>query len=337
MLAFGYFGLLSANSLPPVDRVLGQIVLFLIAVIGIAGFGHVFTDMFDVEEDRIRGQPNLWADSGSWRRVALLSALIAASWLPWIFIPIGRTGLILVAAEFLMFALYAVPPVRLKNRGLAGIVADGMYAHALPALWTWLPFAHLSGARAPVSTGVVIGAWGISVGIRELMHHQAIDADRDRKVGATTYGVRRGRTHLMGLLRRLVLPAEVVTFAMLLGVMTPTSALPAAGFAIYMIWSFVKVRGFWIEPVNLFPPDSDDSATILARRVLSPFYYGWLPLLLLAGLAIRNPAYLLVALLHLALFGPMIRRLIGHEAAFVIALFTRPHGSRLFANSIRNS
>lgn len=337
MLAFGYYALLTADTIPPVERVLVQIALFLIAAIGIAGFGHVFTDIFDVEEDRIRGQANLWADMGARQRLLLLSGLIAASWLPWLFIPIGRTGLILLAAEFLMFALYAVPPIRLKNRGLAGIATDGMYAHALPALWTWLPFVHLSGAKASLSTGIVIGAWGISVGIRELMHHQAIDADRDREAGATTFGVRRGRAHLMKLLRGTVLPAEVTTFALLLGVMTSASVLPAVGFALYMIWSFVKVRAFWLEPLSLFPPDSDDAATILARRVLGPFYYGWLPLLLLAGLSIRNPAYLLVALLHFALFGPMIMRVMAREAGFMIALFDRPHRSRLFADPIRNS
>lgn len=337
MLAFGYFGLLSAPTLAPIGQVLRQIGLFLIAAIGIAGFGHVFTDIFDIDEDRIRGQSNLWSSLPELQRWVLLVGLIAASWLPWILIPIGRTGLILLGIEFLMFVLYAVPPVRLKNRGLAGLAADGMYAHALPALWTWLPFAHLAGATTALSAGLAIGVWGISVGMRELMHHQAIDADRDRDAGATTYGVRRGRQHLMKLLRQTLLPLEVTAFAFLLGVMTPVTVIPAAGFAIYMVWSVVKVRAFWLEPVMLVPPDSDDGATILGRRILGPFYYGWLPLLLLAALSKRNPAYLVVAALHFALFGPMVLRLALRESSFLVKLLTRSNRSRPFAELIRNS
>ena len=335
MLAFGYFGLLSSVNLPPMGLVLGQIALFLIAAIGIAGFGHLFTDIFDIEEDRRRGHTNLWADSGSWQRLLILASLIAASWLPWLFIPIGRIGLVLLGAEFLMFVLYAVPPIRLKNRGLAGIAADGMYAHALPALWTWLPFANLAGAKTSFWVGLAIGVWGISVGIRELMHHQAIDADRDREAGATTFGVRRGRAHLMKLLRQIVLPVEVISLAVMLAAMTLASMLPILGFGLYMLWSFVKVRAFWLEPVRLFPPDSDDAATILARRILGPFYYGWLPLLLLAELVIRDRSYLFVALLHFVLFGPMILSLLQREAGFLMALFNRPR-RRVFIEPMHN-
>ena len=336
MLAFGYFGLLSGPVDPSSGRYLGQITLFLVAAIGIAGFGHLFTDIFDVEEDRIRGQSNLWGDSRPVQRWILLASLIAASWIPWLFIPIGRAGFLLLVMEFVMFALYAVPPIRLKNRGLAGIAADGMYAHALPALWTWLPFAHLSGAQTPIWTGLAIAAWGISVGIRELMHHQAIDAERDRAAGATTFGVRRGGVYLMRLLRRVVLPAELVTLSLLLVVMATKSIVPLAGFAIYMIWSVVKVRVLWLEPMRLLPPNTDDGATVLARRVLGPFYYGWLPLLMLSALLIKDSVYVVATGLHLVLFGPMLLRLVMREASLLVSLFTRRRRVPLIG-AMRNS
>jgi hypothetical protein len=329
MLAFGYFGLLSGPLTPSAAQLAGQIALFLIAAIGIAAFGHLFTDIFDVAEDRIRGQANLWADSGRLQRWPLLVVLLAASWIPWFFIPIGRLGMMLVAAEFLMFGLYAVPPIRLKNRGLAGLAADGMYAHALPALWTWIPFAHLSGAATPPLIALAIGAWGISVGVRELMHHQAIDVERDREAGATTFGVRRGSRHLMGLLRGVVLPAEMIALVVLLGVMARVSIVPIAGFAVYITWSVIKVRALWLEPVALIPPDTDDGATVLARRVLGPFYYGWLPLLLLAALVINDPVYLVAAALHMLLFGRMIMRVLIREASLLLSFVTRQRRPRM--------
>lgn len=338
MLAMAYFGLLSAPAPPPIERTVTQIALFLVAVIGIAGFGHLFTDMFDVDEDRQRRQSNTWGDAGTARRTLLLAGVLLASSLPWAWIPIGRLGALLLAAEFMMFALYAVPPIRLKSRGLPGIVADGMYAHALPALWSWLPFAHLSGAETLLWIGVVIGIWGLSVGVRELMHHQAIDAEPDRAAGAMTYGARRGRQHLMRVLQRFVLPIELASLILLLGAIGTKTLLPAAGFALYFGWSIIKVRATWLERIALFPvARNEDGVTILARGILSPFYYGWLPLLLAAALALRDNTYLILLGLHFVLFRAMITRLVEREAYSTAIAVRALLRNRVRSPSIRRS
>src|ERR1035437_5503778 len=123
MLAVAYYAVANAHHPPKVAATLAAIGTYLIAAIGIAGFGHVYLDAFDVEEDRFLGKANLWDPLGIPARFAIVALLLALSWLPWLALPVGRAGLALIALEFAMFILYATPPVRLKDRGFFGITA----------------------------------------------------------------------------------------------------------------------------------------------------------------------------------------------------------------------
>lgn len=312
MLAMAYYALLG-GALPPLRETLFQFAVFLIAVIGIAGFGHVFLDIFDGDEDRIRGQHNTWTEASHARRYLTIAALFAASWIPWVFIPIGRFGIILVVAEFLMFALYAVPPVRLKERGFPGIMTDSLYAHVLPALWTWIPFAHLTLADTPLWFGLMAATWAFVVGIRELMFHQAVDARTDRAAHVNTYGARRGRAELMSQVDRLI-PLELVAFALLVGALSVRTPLVAIGLALYLPWSVWKVRYLWLQPVNVFDQSKiDERVTIICRRILSPFYFVWMPLLLVTALSLRDLSYAILLVLHVAIFRKIIVQFVLHE------------------------
>ena len=326
MLSFAYFAMLSGTALPSTSRILVNVAVFLVSVFGIAGFGHVFTDIFDVAEDRIRGQRNSWDLASPSGKTALVGGLLAASIVPWLFLPRNATVYLLLAAEFLAFVAYAVPPLRFKTRGLPGIAADRMYAHTLPALWTWVPFAILSDAPAPLWAGMQIAAWAFPLGARELMLHQAIDADIDRAAGVRTYGAVQGRHHLMKTIGTRLFPVEVIMFSILLGLAAVRAPVAAAGFFVYIAYSVAKVKGFWLNPVNrrsVF----NDAVTIECRRIMSPFYYGWLPLLLLVNLAVRDVRFVLLLALHFLLFRgmivPLIRTEITDARAFVRYLRAR--------------
>lgn len=324
MLAFAYYALLSAPGVPPLRDTVTMLALFLVAVIGIAGFGHVFTDIFDVEEDRVRGQSNIWAGLSDAKRAALITSLLAASWIPWLFIPIGTAGIMLVASEFLMFALYAVPPVRLKTRGFPGIVADSMYAHVLPALWTWIPFARFAYAETPLWLGLIAAAWALIVGMRELLHHQAVDANSDRRAGVSTYGALKGRDNVIKIVLNRLLPLELMAFAALLGALTAQTVVVVVGFAAYLGWSVFKIERRWIDPVGILSgPQIDDRATIICRRILSPFYYAWLPILLLIALTLKDSTYAVLLLLHLLLFRGAIMRLASQEVSDIASVMRR--------------
>ena len=322
LLGVAYYALASAPAQPAFADVAWLLLAWLAAVIGIAGFGHVLLDAFDVEEDRLLGKSNLWAPLSNAGRVALLVLLLAASWLPWLVLPAGTIVLALVALEFVMFFLYAVPPVRLKERGLPGILADAMYAHALPALWTWIPLSIIAGNRTFGPFPVVLGIWSFSVGVRHLMQHQAIQLDSDRVANARTYAVRRGRRATLATVMKRVMPLEAVAFVLLLAVVSSSVPLLAAGFAVYATWQVFKFRFLWIARPSLARNTPQwDRVTIAGTLLLTRFYERWLPLLLLLTLVSRSPSYLPLLFIHLIVFRAGFAELIKEDIPLVTAYF----------------
>jgi len=301
VLAVAYFALAAGARPPDVANAMWSLALYMLAAIGIAGFGHLFTDAFDVAEDRTLRKPNLWAPLSSSARTALVAALLAASWLPWLGLPVGRTGFMLIGLQFVMFALYAMPPIRLKERGFWGIVADAIYGHMLPALITWYPFSILAHSLVPDWFPMLLAVWALAVGIRHLLQHQAFHLESDLSANVRTYAVRNGRDATLALIVR-ILPFEMAAFIVLLGVIGQRQPIVAAGFGAYLIWQVVKLRITSPSSFDLRGAHSDADRPVRIGVVMSGFYERWLAPLILAGLSIGEPSYLLLLILHLILF-----------------------------------
>src|SRR5207302_668389 len=108
--AFAYYAIGGGTVVPRAAATSWRLAIFLVAVIGIAGFGHFITDAFDVIEDRLNGRANAWDRLTVRQRTAVAAGLLLAAWLPWLVLPIGSVGVALLMTEFALFALYAMPP-----------------------------------------------------------------------------------------------------------------------------------------------------------------------------------------------------------------------------------
>ncbi len=300
LLAVAYFALSLAPRPPDFTGVRRYFALYLLAVVAIAAFGHLLTDAFDVEEDRLLDKQNLWAPMPFAARWTLIAVLLLASWLPWLAMP-GRQVLIgLIALQFVMFFLYAAPPVRLKERGFPGILADATYAHMLPTLWTWVAFSTLSGVRAPAWLVGILSLWSLSVGIRHLLQHQVAELESDSRLGIATHAVRSGRASTVRLIVRPFLLMEIMSFAVILVIVGSRLWLVPAGFLV-----FAGVRLVRMSRVSSLRATRDDAelSAAVGTLVLTRFYERWLPLLILTGLVLRERSYIVLLVLHLVLFG----------------------------------
>ena len=314
MLAVAYYAIASAPHPIGLSRVGLELLLYIIAAVGIAGFGHLLLDAFDVAEDRINGKSNLWESLSPVGAGALVVTLLAASLLPWIILPLGPVGIVLLGLEFLMFALYAIPPIRLKERGFAGVIADAMYAHALPALWTWVPFSMFAGSRTTSWFPVLLGFWAILVGMRHLLQHQALDVEGDTRAGAKTFGARHGREATLRLISRRIIPVEMIAFGLLLSVAAPHIPFVGVLFVLYLAWQWFKVRFLWMSHLNMFGRITDaDRTVVVGTYVLSSFYERWLAPLVLMVLAWNDPSYLFLLLVHVILFRGSARGLVRED------------------------
>jgi hypothetical protein len=264
-------------------------------------------------EYRATGRHNMVLRRGTVGRAALGLLLLAVSWVPWLYLPAGLVGLALVASEFVLFAAYAIPPLRLKERGIWGLVADALYAHVIGAWVAWLTFSHLCRVPAPLALGLLIGAWNLATGMRHLLHHQLYYAEQDRGAHVPTFVARHGVTRSRRVIERVFLPVEVSCFAVLLVVLGRDLPLVPIGFALHVAWQLLKMKTGWLPlPKGFVRSEAGRGGAKLGVLFLSGFYEAWLPLLVLLSLGVREREYLALAVLHLVLFrNPAIETIVN--------------------------
>ncbi len=258
-------------------------------IVGLAGLAYVANDLADREADRRAGKPNLLSSVGPGRAAALALGLALAAFGPWFgVLPLETPGRVLLALQLGLVAAYSLPPLRLKERGLAGVLADALYAHAVPALLATLTYrAMADGPLPPLPrfAGPLV-AWQFALGVRNVVLHQLADLDHDRRSGLRTWVTEHGPELAWRSLRRVVVPLELAGFAVFLVALAPAAPLLVPAFALRLAWV-----------VRTTPIDRSDLRATL-YTCLDPFYLRWLPLLLLAGAVPDEPVFLALLVVH---------------------------------------
>lgn len=285
--------------------VLVDLVLFLIAAVGIAAFGHVLNDLADIRTDAIAGVPNQMAGLEPGQRVAVLGATVAAGGLPWLVLPISTRTVALVLAEVALLTAYSLPPVRLKDRAAAGVLADALYAYVVPILLTVSVFTDLGGLTWPAWwVTVPAAAWMLLMGLRGILWHQIGDLAHDRRAGVRTLVTRLGAARTRGLVSWMVLVELAAAAATLTAIATATGSvwLPVFG-GLYLLYRAFQMSILWSEPLH---PSALRSANGRVRYIgfvlLNEFVERWLPVAALVALALQLPLLWIAVVVHIVVF-----------------------------------
>ena len=305
LISVPYFILFAAAA--SVGDALVWILLALCTITGVAGFAYMSNDVADRRADVAAGRPNGTAELSTARTTLAFAVFLAAALAPWIaYVPADRVSVSLWAAELLLLLAYSVPPIRLKERGILGVTADALYAHVVPALLAAYSF-HVLTQRVFdgfVTFAVALAAWQFFLGMRSVLTHQLSDADHDRASGTSTHVIRRGEEASMRLLKFVLLPLELTTWAIFNVVVAETMPIVAAAWAIYVGVAALVIK---IRREALWQPLCDR-----LDLLLNEYYLRWLPLVILAGLCFRDARMIVLLVLHLAVFRngltPLLRR-----------------------------
>jgi 4-hydroxybenzoate polyprenyltransferase len=243
-----------------VNRVSGRSPIIVFALITLPVLGGLFF---------------LW----TWREQPLLFAVYALAWVA--------------------FTLYSLPPVRLKTRGLWGLVADASGSHLCPTLLASL-LVFAVAQRSPDGLWLTcVGTWAAAYGLRGILWHQVMDAESDRLAGARTFVQRHGERLARGLGLAVVFPIEILALAGLV-VMTGSTG---AGLALVVYGALALGRVRWFRMRAIVVSQQPQSF-----MVMNEYYEVFLPLFLIAGSVSHHPADLFVIIVHLAVFpGRMIQ------------------------------
>ncbi len=204
----------------PFARAVPLLAAALVTILGIGGFGHCVNDLSDIGVDAAAGKPNPLARLGLGKRVILITGLLALALLPWLILPFDRLSVALLLMEFGLLLAYAIPPLRLKERGRWPVFTDAAYAYALPAMLASHTF--FLAAASPDNRLLIacLAVWQMALGVRHFLNHLALDRANDLRSGVSTIATMKGNRYVHSMIRRVILPIEVVGFAGYLLVMS---------------------------------------------------------------------------------------------------------------------
>ncbi|EHP38506.1 UbiA prenyltransferase [Cupriavidus basilensis OR16] len=297
LLAVGYLCILQFGLGPGQSAVLLPSLFFSIACV--AAYGHVINDIFDIESDRRAGKPNAIERLRPGQRGLICAALVGLGYLPALAVSYSPWGYLLLALNYLWPTIYSVPGIRLKERGLAGVLCDAAGAHLTPTLLVLAVLSHriaMSGHLMVFSAAALI--WSSTLGIKGILNHQIADRENDRASGTVTLATRAAPGQIERFLPRYNLFVELPVNAAFVFIVSRVCPLAVLGLSIYCLVEALKYRlGFQ------FALNSDPRNTRASFPFVNDFfYYLWLPLSVALQLALTGPVWALVPLVLLALF-----------------------------------
>jgi 4-hydroxybenzoate polyprenyltransferase len=299
LLAIAYAFILIGDR-PPVESI-PQAVAGIVSIIAVAAYGYVINDCFDIEVDRRAGKRNSMAGRSVMQRAGILAVILSVGWLPAVVVGYGGLSCLLLAINFLLPTIYSIPPIRLKERGVSGILSDAFAAHLVPTLFLAsllvLPLPTVGLYRWLVVG--VMAAWYLCVGLRGIMTHQILDREADLASGVVTLATTQDAIRLLRWDRRILYVVEMGVFVSLILLLGQRNVLLVVVFGVFLVLESLMRVMKWGYFVEKSPHEGKRFYLPFANNL---FYSLWMPLVLAVELAIRWPILFALPIVHFLLF-----------------------------------
>ncbi len=316
--AFCYLTILWDGTDAPVRRTVMAVVLFLVALLGVGGLGHVVNDLADQEQDRRVGVRRSATALSSRRRSALLVGLSILAGVPWLVLDVDGIAIALLVLELALLLAYSLPPVRAKERGAQALWVDAAYAYVVPIALAFATFGSVLDTE--LETGPVVAAlvWATVAGLAAIAQHQASHIDADRVARTGTWAIDVGREAATRWVSRLVV-AAAVAFIALLAALVDSVPTVFVWSSLAVLWQAGQLTAVRLQQL----PDERPPITFGVRdHVLGPLESRWLSLIVLLTLVVRSTDFWPLLLLHVVLFGAPLFAVVSVELHRVRVLVT---------------
>lgn len=276
----------------PVWPLIPRLLVLLVALVVGATYVSVINDWSDREVDRAGGKYNrTQGKSVAFPATVVAVCLVMGLGLGVYFYQCNPVSGWLYLGSWAVFSCYSLPPIRLKKRGLGGVLADGSGAHFFPQLLTVSLVSAWQGQQVPLLWYVAVGAWALACGMRNIMLHQLGDVEADEAANVNTWVRVVGPKVAQRFGELMVFPIEVLGFALLL--MLSQQVWPVVLLGVYLALEGFKWR-LWQNRPRILEPDT--------RVLMNEYYEVFYPLGFLLVLSARQPIDLLVLVMHVLLF-----------------------------------
>ena len=295
----------------PLGASVGAIGVLLCCVSCVAAYGHVVNDWCDIADDERAGKPNAMRGIRPGRRAALCAGLVVAGFALLAPFSDAWPARIALAVNYVWPTLYSIPRVRLKERGLLGVLTDAAGSHITPTLFAFACVGMFVPAPPNVAVLTAFVLWATVLGIKGILYHQIADKANDEMAGVATFAASFDAKKFSAVLTRYNLALELPVSMFLTVVLTAFLPLAVAALFMYLVLEGTKYAlGFEFAV----------SADARLRRASVPFanemfYTFWLPLAAAVQLALQSASFAWLPILHCLLFRVQLAVQLGDARA----------------------
>lgn len=276
-----YIGLMGKNY-----KFLNDFLLFTLFVCIYFSNIHILNDYFDLEVDKEAGKKNTFEEIDKRAAYSLLAVATGSLLILGAYLSIQFSNLLFFLVLILSIALnffYSIPPIRLKNRQILGIIIVPIIEVISPVLLLLLAFDYLYRWDS-----LIILVYSTLLGLRFIIQHQIEDYDTDYKSGIKTYVVEAGLERSKRIYS-MIFNLEKIT---LIGLMISMAYLGLKPIIPLLILTII---GWFVLSESIF---SAILTFYLPERII-PFYLGFL-------LICKNPSYIIILIFLVLWFAGLV-------------------------------
>ncbi|WP_316839574.1 UbiA family prenyltransferase [Pedobacter gandavensis] len=315
LLAIGYATALMSEV--PLYQVAFQLLFLLSALIVGAIYVSVINDITDLEEDLASGKSNrIEKVPPKLRWLIPVACLLLGLMFGYLLYP-DLLSCVLYLLSWIVFSLYSIKPIRLKNRGFWGVLADATGSHLFTSLLMVASISYVTHQEINLVWFIAVAGWSLCYGLRGILWHQFSDRENDLKVNLNTYA-----SH--------ILPADFKKYAILIMTLECSCLLlmlyelQSAYALIFLVLYFTLVLGRYLlyhTQLILILFNKEKPFQIL----MADYYQVFFPMALLLAAVQLNPKNLIILLIHALLFTEGLKRAFIDYIKFFRFLLFKKH------------
>ncbi len=276
---------------PPLILLLQYLLVLIISLVPGAAYVSILNDLTDIEDDKKAGKSNNFINNSIFKGyillgICLLLGLIVCSFL-------DKYSLIFYLSAWIIFTLYSLPPIRLKNRGFLGVIADASGANMFPQLFAVALLTEWMNKQIDYTWLSIISIWSLFWGIRVIIWHQLKDRTNDFKSGVKTFVQKVRLQTVINLCRRFTFPIEITFF---IGILVYTNNFLSLFFIIFYAFGEWLRYKLWKTEVSIINASNE------YRLVMDEYYNVFFPISFILLMVIISPLMLILLLIYLILF-----------------------------------
>lgn len=271
-----------------------NILLALISLIAGAAYVSIINDIADIKDDAAAGKQNRMKKLPLFVKLLLPGICLITGFFFIIFLywP-DYLSCLFYFIPWMAFSMYSFKPIRLKNKGILGVLADASGAHIFTSLLMVSYMCFCTNQKVNTTWICLIGIWAACYGIRGILWHQFHDRENDIRAHIETFATKRNPKKFNNI-EFLILSIEVSVLLCILFFLN--NLLVYAGFVLYLFVVFVRYRKLHMTPVSIIAPERPHQILLL------DFAQVFFPVSILLYAAFTQHNGWIVLLIHLLLF-----------------------------------